>query len=303
MIDNFYFLQPDTAFAKPKATVTLYIDNEKIYFKEFDGAFVKGKTDPKIFFKDSSGNEVKNNKFISTTENVPLTISSEKYDGLQTRIEASSLLLRDLTKDSNPVPVVSNPTKNQTEQENFNLAVTIYPTAASYIENQIIKAKLFMRTQVQENWTEITDSTHYYTTYKDDNLRNIRFDDPFVRSIGEDFSFTFSIPAMFANNKLRFVVLQSNSKNIGFVNADTGKISKVAADSGLDSDSIILRDSIVNSIEFTGNNNGADPITINKNYNFTLKGLKKNEKIPFSLRLLGKVGVGSDQIIFDILVK
>ena len=48
--DSFYSQRPNVAFAKSKVTVTLYIEDEKVYFKEFEGPIVKGtKTSSNLF--------------------------------------------------------------------------------------------------------------------------------------------------------------------------------------------------------------------------------------------------------------
>ena len=129
-IDNFYSLQPDTAFAKSRATVNLYIDNEKVYFKEFDGALVKGKKDPKIFFQKDN-QELENYKIIpSVTTDYELTVSSENFDsqGIQTRIEANSLSFKfndpNLTSSANFIPILTNPNQQQTARATHNLILS-----------------------------------------------------------------------------------------------------------------------------------------------------------------------------------
>ena len=122
-IKNFYSLRPDSVFAKPKATVNLYIDNEKVYFKEFDGVIVKGTKDPKIFFKDKNNQEI-DNAFIASTENVVLNISSENLDsfGIETRIEANSINWKNYAKIIDPL--ITRPSKEKTTRpvHRFDLA-------------------------------------------------------------------------------------------------------------------------------------------------------------------------------------
>ena len=115
--------------------MTLYIDNEKVYFKEFDGALVRGAKDLKIFFKDKNNQEI-DNAFITSTENVVLNISSENFDsfGIETRIEANSINWQNYTKTIDPL--ITRPSKEKTTRpvHRFDLAKTSY---------HIVKGQMF----------------------------------------------------------------------------------------------------------------------------------------------------------------
>ena len=303
-------LQPAKAFAKSKVTVTLYIEDKKVYTEEFEGAIVKGTKEPQIFFKDKDGNDLANNKFIvAASDNYAITLSSEKYDGLQTRIEAGSLLLKDATT-SNFVPVVNTPTRVQTARDKviFNFQTDLSKLSVSLpirSNSPIIKAKLFVRTTDRENWQEAQTSTHYYTIFIE-NRANIRFHQPLVCAVGDDFSFTFNLPAAFANNKLSNLALQGYDTaadtytNLMLVIGDTGVIH-TSASGLLDPSEVTFRNSIMDSIEFSGNDGKA--LTTGQDYQITFKNLKVNQKIIFFLRFIGKTGTSEYNLKFYLLVK
>ena len=92
-IDNFHSLQVAKGIVKPRVKVTLYIENENIYFKEFDGPYLQGK---KLFSFIYEGKEIEHNTFVpysNTTKSITLNTEGYDFSGLEVRLEAETIAI------------------------------------------------------------------------------------------------------------------------------------------------------------------------------------------------------------------
>ena len=308
-IDNFYSLRPNSAFAKPRATVTLYIDNEKVYFKEFDGAIVRGAQDPKIFFKDSSGSEITDERVILSNVPKTLVISGEKFDGLENRIEANKLILNS-TVTINSVPSITNPNKSQGVLEIFNSTLTVSKTSGM-LQQTIVRSKLFSRPKdSKEDWLETATTTRYYSLSKPSNEEtwSIKYS-PYVFSTGEDFSITFSFSTTAFTNPIRTILFSSYNNRTGFyemisgVMGVNGKILSTTSD-GLSTENINFRNRIITSFTFEGKNTGeVGSLSYNQPYTLILKGFKRKDGQTFKIIFTEATTLLSREKIIDLFIK
>ena len=258
-IDNFYSLQPDTIFAKPRATVNFYINSEKVYFKEFDGVIVKGTKDP-VFFKDKNKNELENFKTIVGNNLTTITVSHEDLStfGLEGRIEAqivpqeapSYLRSGDYFNST-----ITPPTKNQTAQNSVQIS-------NKKVESQLAFGQLFFRNKgSQDNWSSFPAVRRQYLLYTTSTPPVVRLPQGFIGHKGEDLpiAFTIKTPAKEVSLKM-YDYNTSKLQTLAIVNPADGTI-KLHPTS--------YHTPYMESIEFSGG-----PIVVDKEYTFTLKNLK-----------------------------
>ena len=273
-IENFYSLRPDGAFAKPKATVTLYIDNEKVYFKEFDGALVKGKKDPKIFFKDKNNQEI-DNAYITSTENVVLNISSENFDsfGIETRIEANSINWKNYATIIDPL--ITRPSKEKTTRpvHGFNLEKT---------SQHIVKGQMFFRPKGNQNeWIAGPSQTKQYVI-NDDNKTNMKINKFILRKNEELLVTTRFSSVSFPTgsiHELVFRIYDSRIRNrrVIFIQLGDGGRSNIYTKNDQDKAfAVSLFDTTTS--EFIGNKNSDGSraaLETGKDYTYKITGWKK----------------------------
>ena len=206
-IDNFHSLQIAKGIVKPRVKVTLYIENENIYFKEFDGPYLQGKKGFSFMFKNK---EVEHNRFLNISEKgEPLTVTTEGYDfsGLETRLEAN-LIEINTNQTETFIPIISNPAKNLSAQASKIVTLTDNMNA--------IRGKLFVRAKKSTDpWVSVADTTRYIMFSGSGALvEYVTYSSPFLRG-GEILSLTFRIPQNMIG-ELNFVVFSIFSKIEGF---------------------------------------------------------------------------------------
>ena len=266
-IDNFYSLQPDTAFAKPKATVNLYIDNEKVYFKKFDGMIVKGKQKPNVIVKQGE-TEVADAKVFYVDAPVSLTVESENFSdiGLESRIEMDQKVL-DQTNALTIIFTIPTPTKNDgANVKNINLSYD------NNIKQHIIKGKTYYRLKDnsgEKNWLESSSFIRQYSLIKSNYLNvNIKFSSiKFIIDNNKNVSFKYRI-IDFTN--LEYLTLKNKTRTMGYL--DLRSSSDNRYQDGSNANTLAYRKTIVDSLNF-GNNN--QPIQTNRFYTLNVQGLKK----------------------------
>ena len=300
-IENFYSLRPDGAFAKPKATVNLYIDNEKVYFKEFDGAIVRGAKDLKIFFKDKNNQEI-DNAYITSTENVDLNISSENLDsfGIETRIKANSINWQNYTKTIDPL--ITRPSKEKTTRSvhKYNLTKTNY---------HIVKGQIFFRPKGNQNeWTAGPSQTKQYVI-SDENKLNIKFN-KFILRKNEDLLITTKFSsALFPTGSIQELVLKFLSDRIHVIIFQPG----IGGQSNIYSthpERWAFITALFNTTlsEFIGNQNSDGSraaLETGKDYTFKIKGWKKTIDSRFYVNhegILGKA-LSIEQVINFMVIE
>ena len=184
-IDNFHSLQVAKGIVKPRVKVTLYIENENIYFKEFDGPYLQGKKGFSIMFKNK---EVEHNRFLNTSEKgESLTVTTEGYEfsDLETRLEANLIEIND-NQTETFIPTISNPAKNLSAQASKVVTLTDNMNA--------IRGKLFVRAKKSTDpWVSVADITRYIMLSGVSITEFITYSSPFIRG-GELLSLTFRIP-------------------------------------------------------------------------------------------------------------
>ena len=295
-IENFYSLRPDGAFAKPRATVTLYIDNEKVYFKEFDGAIVRGAKDLKIFFKDKNNQEI-DNAYITSTENVDLNISSENLDsfGIETRIKANSINWQNYTKTIDPL--ITRPSKEKTTRSvhKYNLTKTNY---------HIVKGQIFFRPKGNQNeWISGPSQTKQYFI-NDNNEANMKFN-KFILRKNEDLLVTTKISsASFPTGSIQDLVFRiydpvSTTSPSIFIQPAAGR-SDIYGRSGK-----VFATGLFNTTtsDFIGNKNNDGTraaLETEKDYTFKIKGWKKTITTSFQVAHEAVLGRGTTQVSSEI---
>ena len=271
-IDNFYSLQPDTAFAKPKATVTLYIDNEKIYFKKFDGMIVKGKQKPNVIVKQGE-TEVADAKVFYVDAPVGLTIESENFSdiGLESRIEMDQKVL-DQTNTSTIIFTIPTPVKNDgANVKNIDLAS---PSISSNSSKQhIIKGKTYYRLKDnsgEKNWLESSSFIRQYSLIDNTSPINggLKFSSiKFIIDNNKNVSFKYRI-IDFTN--VDYFLVRNGVDTMGYLDLRPSSANRYQ--DGSNANTLTYRRTIVDSLNF-GNNN--QPIQTNRFYIFKLQGIKR----------------------------
>ena len=185
-IDNFHSFQVAKGIVKPRVKVTLYIENENIYFKEFDGPYLQGKKGFSFMFKNK---EVEHNRFLNTSEKgESLTVTTEGYEfsDLETRLEANLIEIND-NQTETFIPTISNPANNLSAQASKVVTLTKQMNA--------IRGKLFVRAKKSTDpWVSVADTTRYIKFSRTVELvENITYSSPFIRG-GEILSIAFRIP-------------------------------------------------------------------------------------------------------------
>ena len=257
-IDNFYSLQPDTIFAKPRATVNFYIDNE-VCFKEFDGdVFVKGKKDP-VFFKDKNNNELENFKTIVDDNLTTITVSHEDLSafGLEGRIEAQIIPQKPpsyLRSGDYFNSTITPPTKNQAAQNSVQIS-------NKKIESRLAFGQLFLRNKgSQDNWSSFPAVRRQYL-FLGTNELFVRLPQGFIGHKGEDLPIAFTIKTPSEQISLKMYDYDTRAlQTLALVNPADGTIRLHPND---------YHTPYMESIEFSGG-----PIVVDKEYTFTLKNLK-----------------------------
>ena len=206
-IDNFHSFQVAKGIVKPRVKVTLYIENENIYFKEFDGPYLQGKKVFSFMFKNK---EVEHNRFLNTSEKgESLTVTTEGYDfsGLETRLEANLIEIND-NQTETFIPLISNPANNLSAQASKVVTLTDNMNA--------IRGKLFVRAKKSTDpWVSVADTTRYIKfSGSGAIIENITYSSPFLRG-GEILSLTFRIPQSMSG-QIEYVIFRGMVTPSGF---------------------------------------------------------------------------------------
>ena len=211
-IDNFHSLQVAKGIVKPRVKVTLYIENENIYFKEFDGPYLQGK---KLFSFIYEGKEIEHNTFVPYTNTAKsITLNTEGYDfsGLEVRLEAETIAI-DSNQTVTFVPTISNPANNLAAQSSKTVPLSKNSFNA-------VRGKLFFRTSTTQPWEVIQDTTYYLGVgdqRQGDNIIVTNFSNPVFRK-GEVFSLTLRYPQTESwSQYINFLFFPMETRTFGIV--------------------------------------------------------------------------------------